>query len=107
MIVTEEPSLAETPTFPHRYINVLDIINNTFQYISHGLDVHQGCSPVVERNVYRRDESSGQQPGIHFDIVRVAGRSGESEEQSEQVITISREEEEQGLAQQISKYKLS
>ena len=82
-----------------------NIINNTFHYMSHGLDVHQGCSPVLERNVYKRDESSGQQPGINFDIVRVAGRSGESEEQSDQVITISQEEEEESVAQQISRYE--
>jgi len=43
-----------------------NIINNTFHYMSHGLDVHQGCSPVLERNVYKRDESSGQQPAMKF-----------------------------------------
>ena len=80
-----------------------NINNNTFLYMSNGLDVHQGCSPVLARNVYRRDKSSGQQPGINFDIVRVRGRPGESEEQTEQVVTISQAEQEQSLAEQISR----
>ena len=80
------------------------ITGNTFCYLSHGLDIHQGCSPGLLGNVYRRDETAGQQDRINFDIVRVGGRPEDREdqaEQAEQVITITEDTEELTLVERL------
>ena len=79
-----------------------NITNNTFLYLSNGLDIHQGCCPALAGNVYRRDENAGEQSRINFDIVRVGQRTeGDREEQAEQVITITEETEEERLLEQM------
>ena len=78
-----------------------NITNNTFLYLSNGLDIHQGCSPGLAGNLYRRDENTGEKSRINFDIVRVGARTEEREEQGEQVITVTEETEEQVVVEQM------
>ena len=44
---------------------------------SSGLDIHDGSSPVLVKNVYKRDTSRsiGAGAGLKFDIVKVMGRT--------------------------------
>ena len=81
-----------------------NLSGNTFHYLSHGLDIHQGCSPRLQGNVYRREETGGQQAGINFDIVRVGGRAEDREDredQVEQVVTVTEETEEETVVERL------
>ena len=73
--------------------------------ISSGLDIHDGSSPVLVKNVYKRDTSRsiGAGAGLKFDIVKVKGRTeAEVEELGDtEVISVTEDSDEVAVVAEI------
>ena len=92
---------------------LLPLNNKTFQCIhftcvaSSGLDIHDGSSPVLVKNVYKRDTSrsigAGAGAGLKFDIVKVKGRAeAEVEELGDtEVISVTEDSDEVAVVAEI------
>ena len=76
-----------------------------------GLDIHDGSSPVLVKNVYKRDTSrsigagagAGAGAGLKFDIVKVKGRAeAEVEELGDtEVISVTEDSDEVAVVAEI------
>ena len=75
--------------------------------VSSGLDIHDGSSPVLVKNVYKRDTSrsigAGAGAGLKFDIVKVKGRTeAEVEELGDtEVISVTEDSDEVAVVAEI------
>ena len=72
-----------------------------------GLDIHNGCSPVLVRNVYKfsgGNISPGAEtsPGLKYDVVKVRGREEDRENITDtEVITITENCHEEAVVEEI------
>ena len=82
-------------------------------YFLIGLDIHNGCSPVLVKNIYkfsggRISGGAGADtgPGLKFDVVKVRGREEDREEDRESItdtelITITENTHEETVVEEI------
>lgn len=69
-----------------------NLYKNIFKYISNGLEIANGCSPVLVKNVYKCDKISGVESGLKFDFLKVKGEGCEN--MSDDSITVTEESDE-------------
>ena len=67
-----------------------------------GLDIHDGCSPVLTNNVYKCDAKNGaESSNLKFDIVKVRRKSENYENIHENIITVGQDTNEKKVVEEI------
>ena len=80
-----------------------NIYNNIFRYVSNGLEIYSGCSPVLVKNNYKCDKISGVESGagLKFDIVKVKSGGETGENVSDEAITVTENSDETVIVEEI------
>ena len=77
-----------------------------------GLDIHNGCSPVLVKNIYKFSggnisggAGADTRPGLKFDVVKVRGREEDRESITDtEVITIIENINEESVVEEIMRF---